>query len=291
LVKVIASTVNPTDVLMRSGLQAAAMAGLSPPYICGVEFAGIVHTLGGGSAELKIGQRVMGIVIARRPEGGAHAEFIRVPAASLVPVHDELDLTEAATIPMNGLTATMCLDALKLAPGRTILVTGGAGALGSYVIQMAKHAGLTVIADAKESDEALLRRFGADVIVPRGDTMAEAVRALHPNGVDGVVDGALLGDRAAAAVRDGGIGIVLRRTHSFSDHRVRPHYVAVFEQVANTPALIQLEKLFRDGIIVPRVAMRLPMSEAAEAHRLVARGGLRGRVVLMFSEPTAARSQ
>lgn len=288
LVKVMAAPVNPTDLMMRSGQQAALMTSLTPPYIAGMEFAGYVHRLGGDSAGLAIGQAVMGVVNPRLPAGGAHAEYIRVPTASLVPLDPGVDLAEAATVPMNGLSAKMVIDALEPRPGSTLLVTGAAGAVGGYVIQLAKHAGLTVIADAKDADVELVRRLGADTIVPRGDAMEAAVRRVCPHGVDGLVDGALIGDRATALVRDGGTAVSLRRSNPINDARLRARYVSVIDQIGNTAALAWLAELVRDGILTPRVGMRLPMTEAAQAFRLVEQGGLRGRVVLMFNHPHQA---
>ena len=282
VVKVAASTVNPTDTLMRSGKQADLMRELSPPYIDGVEFAGWVHQLGAGVAGFAVGQKVMGIVNARRPGGGAHAEFVCVPADSLAALDASADLVAAATVPMNGLTAKMCVEMLELQPGATILVTGGAGAAGSYAIQIAKQFGLVVIADAKDADAALLRSLGADHVVPRGEGMADAIRRICPNGVDGMIDAALIGDAAAASVRDGGTTVSLRRTHPITDPRVRSLYVMVFNQATNAEALRWLGEMLKTGKLTPRVAARLPMAQAGEAHRLVEQGGLRGRVVLTF---------
>ena len=171
VVKVVASPVNPTDIMMRDGRQAALMSDLEPPFIAGVEFAGHVHSLADDVSGLAVGQPVMGIVNARRRAGGAHAQFVCVPVASLAALAPAIDLVEAATVPMNALTARMTLEALSLPRGGSLLVTGGAGAAGGYVIELAKRAGLVVIADAKDTDTDLLRRLGADHIVPRGDGM------------------------------------------------------------------------------------------------------------------------
>jgi NADPH2:quinone reductase len=281
LIRVVAATVNPTDTLFRAGKQAHLMTALTPPYIPGMEFAGYVHQLGESSSPLTRGQPVMGIVNPRRREGGTYAQYVCAPIESVVPVSDTTDLAEAATVPMNGLTAKMAIEALEPVPGDTILVTGGAGAVGGYAIQLAKDAGLTVIADAKESDVALLQQLGADEVVPRGASMFSAVRNRRPAGVDGLIDGALLGDEAAGLVRDGGTIVSLRRTHDITDGRLRHRHVAVLDQATNTAALSWLSEVLRDGTLSPRVAIRLPMSDAVRAHRLVEQGGLRGRVVLM----------
>jgi NADPH2:quinone reductase len=287
LVAVVAATVNPTDTLLRGGQQAGLMTELSPPYIPGMEFAGHVHALGKGSTPFQIGQRVMGIVNPRRPEGGAQAELLSVPASSLLEVPTSLDLVEAATVPMNGLTALKVIEALALTAGDTLLVTGGAGALGGYVIELAKHRGLHVIADARDNDRTLLLRLGAGSVVSRGPDMVQGVRELVPDGVHGLVDAAVIGETARALVRDGGICVSVRGLQGAGDTRVRHRAVSVSQHTEDADALRELAKLTSDGVLTPRVARCLPMEQAAEGHRLVEAGGLRGRVVLTFAETDA----
>ncbi len=282
VVAVRAAPVNTTDTLMRAGLQIAAMTHLSPPYVAGMEFAGHVHTVGDGVSGFRSGQAVMGLVNPRRPEGGADAQYVVVPAASLVAVSQDADLTRAAAVPMNGLTAIMILKQLNLPAGALVLVTGGAGALGGYVIQLARQAGLRVVADGREADMALLRQLGADHVVPRGDGMAGAVRELAPDGVEGLVDCAMLRDAASVLVRDGGVAVSPRRNQKVTDPRLVVRNVAVTEGMSDTAALARLEDLRHQGVLTPRVALTLPMAEAARAHRMVEAGGLRGRVVLSF---------
>lgn len=284
VVRVHAATVNPTDLMMRSGQQAAMMAGLQPPFIAGMEFSGEVHSVGAGVAALRPGQRVMGVVNPRRPDGGAHAQFVCVSAASAVALAPAVDLVEAATVPMNGLTSLAALQMLSLQPRQTLLVTGGAGVLAAYIIQLAKSAGVTVIADAAPSRINDLRALGADEVVPRGIEMDAAVRRLVPSGVDGLIDTALLGDRAAALVRDGGGAVSVRKTHPFTNSRVRGHQVSVVEHFGDTASLQRLAQLLADGKLKPRVGLRMPPSEAAQAHALTQQGGLGGRIVLDFSQ-------
>ena len=105
---------------------------------------------------------------------------------------------------MNGLTALRGLELLDLEPGATLGVTGGAGLLASYVIPLAKLRGLRVLADAGPADAELVRGFGADVVLPRGDDLPEAMRAAAPGGVDAVFDTAVLGRGIFAAIRTGG---------------------------------------------------------------------------------------
>jgi NADPH:quinone reductase-like Zn-dependent oxidoreductase len=146
------------------------------------------------------------------PEGshGAYSEQIVVPAESTVRVPAGATDVEASTLPMNGLTAQLALDVLDLEPGRTLAVTGTAGAFGGYVVQLAKVAGLTVVADASEADQGLVEGLGADVVLRRGADFAASVRDHFPTGVDGAADGALLNGHLAPAVRDGGTVVTVR---------------------------------------------------------------------------------
>jgi NADPH:quinone reductase-like Zn-dependent oxidoreductase len=283
-VRVVAATINPTDIQMRSGQQAGMMKDLQPPFVAGKEFAGYVDGLGAGAPDGLLGKSVMGVVDTRRPEGGAHADFVCVPAASVIEVDAGTNLVLAATVPMNGLTALRALELLDLAAGSTLLVTGGAGALGGYVIQLAHAHGIRVIADAKPEDVELLKRLGADTIVPRGDGMEAAVRREQPLGVDGVLDGALLQQRAGMLVRDGGAAVSVRRTHLIDDPRLRVSSVSVTEVMTNTALLLQLREHLRAGQLTPRLAAQFAPAQAAEAYRHAAREGLRGRVVLVFDK-------
>jgi NADPH:quinone reductase-like Zn-dependent oxidoreductase len=129
-------------------------------------------------------------VLPAGPHGGAYAEEIVVPAASVVRAPRGVDLAAASTLLMNALTARVALDALALTDGQTVAVTGAAGALGGYLIQLARADGLRVVADAAPADEGLVRSLGADMVVARGDGIAAAIRAVVPSGVDGLFDGA-----------------------------------------------------------------------------------------------------
>ena len=113
----------------------------------------------GVDTDLRLGERVMAIVL---PLGqrGAYAERVVVPAASVVRSPSMVSDAEAATVPMNGLTVRQALDELALEPGQILAVTGAAGAVGGYAVQMGKAAGLQVIADAAPRDEGLVRVRG-----------------------------------------------------------------------------------------------------------------------------------
>src|SRR5260370_12892374 len=94
---------------------------------------------------------------------------------------------------MNGLTARLALDLLGLGPGETLAGTGAAGAGGGYAIQLAKVAGLRVVADAWPKDSELVRVLGADVVIPRGPEVAAAIRLATGDGAAALVDAAVIG--------------------------------------------------------------------------------------------------
>jgi NADPH:quinone reductase-like Zn-dependent oxidoreductase len=275
-----AAAVNPTDISLRQ----RGGGDLPAPWTPGMDAAGVVESVGPDVDRLKVGDDVMAAVSPRRPEGGARQELLVAPAASVVPIPDGATLVEAATLPMNGLTAWSGLDLLGLKPGETLAVTGGAGLLASYVIPLAKERGLRVIADAKPEDEELVRSFGADVVVPRGQGFTDAVLEAASDGVDGLYDTALLRRAAFPAIRDGGQIVVVRGWDGdeVEDRGIRVHPVAVARVLDRTDWLEELRAFASDGRIKLRVAAEFPPEEAAEAERLMDAGGLRGRAVIVF---------
>ncbi|MGM1065439.1 quinone oxidoreductase family protein [Saccharothrix sp. Mg75] len=274
-----AAAVNPTDI----GVRERGVDDVPPPWVPGMDAAGTVEAVGPGVRRLRVGDEVMAAVTPRRPEGGAQAELLVVPEASAVPVPDGASAAEASTLPMNGLTARLGLELLGLPPGGALAVTGGAGLLASYVVPLAKRAGLVVVADAKPEDRELVLGFGADHVVPRGDGFADAVRERFPAGVDGVYDTALLHERVFGAVRDGGGVVVVRGWRPASTERgITVHRVVVGEALERTDWLEELRELASAGVLRLRVAGEYPPERAAEAHRVMDAGGLRGRVVIRF---------
>jgi NADPH:quinone reductase-like Zn-dependent oxidoreductase len=205
-IRVAAAAVNPTDLGFRAGHQSShqlAELGVHPPYIPGMELAGVVDVVGDG-VDWRAGERVIAIVTPRRPDGGAQAELVVVPAVSAARVPDGTSLDAAATLPMNGLTVRLALDLLDLRPGQTLAVTGAAGAVGGYAVQLGAREGLRVIAVAAPRDESRVRGFGASVVVPRGDDAIRGIRDAVFSGVDGMIDAAVLDAAVLPAIGAGG---------------------------------------------------------------------------------------
>jgi NADPH:quinone reductase len=274
-----AAAVNPTDISLRH----RGGAG-EPPWVPGMDAAGVIESVGPGVDRLKVGEHVMAAVSPRRPEGGAQQELLVAPAASVVAIPDGASLVQAATLPMNGLTATRGLDMLGLKEGDTLAVAGGAGLLASYVIPLAKEQDLKVIADAKPEDEALVKSFGADEVVPRSDSFGDAIRHVAPGGADAVYDTALLRREAFPAIRDGGQIVVVRGWDGdeVEDRGIRVHPVFVAQVLERTDWLEHLRDLASAGRLQLRVAGEYPPERAGEAEQAMDAGGLRGRAVIVF---------
>lgn len=280
-IRVAAATVNPTDTGFRSGRQGAQIAGAEPPYIPGMELGGVIDAAGPGTS-WQPGERVMAIILPRTPGGGAMAETVVVPAESVARVPEGTSLVEAATIPMNGLTVRLGLDLLALKPGDTMAVTGAAGAVGGYAVELGVAAGLRVIAVASPADEPLLRKMGAEFFIPRGDDAPQRIRALVPGGVDAVFDAANIGGPMLAAIRDGGGMACVRGFSGETERSIAIHAVSVREYFKNQAALDGLGRLVAEGKLTPRVSETFPPERASEAHAKMEAGGIRGRLVIVF---------
>ncbi|MFI5561023.1 NADP-dependent oxidoreductase [Amycolatopsis japonica] len=279
-VKVAAAGVNPVDAGTRSGF--LTEAGIVPPREVlglGWDVAGTVDAVGDGVTGFATGDSVIGLQDRPSAALGTYAEFVVLDADALAAAPRAASPEEAATLPLNGLTAVQALDLLDLPPGATVLVTGAAGAVGGYAVTLAKARGFRVVAVAGSADEALVRGFGAEVFVPRGDFLADRVRAVIPGGVDAALDTALLGLEVLDAVASRGHFVVFAAGAAPIPLRgIKVEHVWIR---ADGAALTGLAAMVDDGTLVLRVADTLPLSEAAKAHELLATGGLRGRLVLI----------
>ena len=163
LIRVRACSVNPIDWKIRSG-QMKMVSGLKPPKILGGDFSGTVEAIGKGINEFKIGDEVWGHVNAIR--GGAYAEYIKVNVANICLKPNNFDFTQAATIPLAGLTAYQSLVGLgEVKANSEVLINGCTGGVGSVAVQVAKFFGCTVTGVCSTKNIEYAKRIGVDVIV------------------------------------------------------------------------------------------------------------------------------
>lgn len=280
--RVHAATVNPTDTYVRNGDRADAQKADPPPYVPGMDAAGVIDEVGEGvNTGIAVGDRAMAIVVPRGVHG-AYRESIVLAAESVTRAPAGSSHAEASTLPMNGLTARQSLDLLALQPGQTLAVTGAAGAYGGYMVQLAKADGLVVIADASEADTDLVKRLGADLVLPRGEQFAAHVREHYPDGVDGLADGAVQNGQVIGAVRDGGAFTSVRGFKGDAQRNISFTVTMVFSYRREHAKLDELRRQTEDGLVTMRVAQTFPADQAAEAHRALEAGGARGRQVIEF---------
>ena len=281
-IKNYASAVNPTDIVSRSGLIAQFRKDYPLPAVPGMDISGIVDQVGEGvETGVSIGDQVMGMVIPNALHG-AYSEQITLNQFAVVKAPKGFSFVESATLPMNGLTARLSLDLLNLTKGQVVAVTGGPGAYGGYVIQLAKADGLIVIADSNESDIELLRELGVDHIIPRGENIAKKIKEVFPNGVDGIADGALLNEKAIDAVKDNGSFTSVRGFKGEPQRNINFTATWVSEYDCNFEKLDELRQQVEDGLLTLRVADTVSPENASEAHKRLDGGGTRGRMVISW---------
>lgn len=280
-IRVHAATVNPTDTYTRNGARAAQLEAEPPPYVPGMDVAGVIDEVGAGVTRLAVGDRVIAMVVPSGSHGG-YRESIVLPGAGVAAAPAGTSHAEAATLPMNGLTARLSLDLLGLEAGRTLAVTGAAGCYGGYVVQLAKADGLTVVADASDDDRALVDSLGADLVVPRGERFAAAVREHFPEGVDGLADGAVQNEQVIAALRDGGGFTSVRGFQGDPQRDIEFSTTWVRDYRNDHARLDRLREQVEAGEVTLRLAETYAPERASDAHARLEAGGTRGRLVIAF---------
>jgi NADPH:quinone reductase-like Zn-dependent oxidoreductase len=246
-----------------------------------MDAAGIVDEAGEG-APWSVGDELMAMALPLSEHGGAYVERLVGPWESMTRIPQGTDLIAASTLPMNGLTAMQILDLLDLGPGSTLAVTGAAGILGNYLVQLAKHAGITVIADSSERDRPLVAGLGPDLVVERGDDVAERIREAYPDGVDALADLSVQKEQVVPAVADRGRFVSVRGWQGVPERDIEFLRSMVSTEYRSQDKLEALRRHVESGVLTLRVADVLPAEQAADAHRRLEAGGVRGRIVLTF---------
>jgi NADPH:quinone reductase-like Zn-dependent oxidoreductase len=266
-IKVGAAALNPVDAAIRAGI----FGGEGERLGLGWDVAGTIEAVGTG-VDWEVGERVMGLATGHREPLGTHAEYVVLDAAAVAPSPGSLDDIQAATLPLNTVSAFQSLEMLALRPGQKLLVTGAAGAVGGHAVELAHRHGLEITAMASPSDEPFLLSRGMDHFLSREEIPA-------PAGFDGVLDAAGLGRCALDAVRDGGSYVGLWPGQEPEPERgIR---VQALDVKADGAQLAALSRLADQGELLARVARTYRLEDAMAAHARLAEGGLRGRLVLV----------
>ncbi|MDG0978806.1 MAG: NADPH:quinone reductase [Halieaceae bacterium] len=294
LVKLEFAGVNPSDVKKRAGAFPNLLdAGLVIPNSDG---AGSIVAVGDGVAKSRIGERVFVYQGQYGRQLGTTAEYIAIDAKRAPKLPENADSTAGACIGIPIMTAHRCVFADGSVDGQTLLITGGAGRVGYYAIQWAKHSGAKVIATASnEADKALCLELGADAVINHRETNwgEQVLTATQGDKVDRVVDvefGANLPE-VLKCVRIGGTIATYSSTQiaapqlpfrdmMFMDLTVRMVIVYAMPEAAKDAAVNDTFAALEAGWMQHRIAHRVPMNQPAKAHELIEQGGFGGCVVI-----------
>jgi NADPH:quinone reductase-like Zn-dependent oxidoreductase len=294
LVRVLASSVNPADLAVVTGLPALVRtaSGLRRPrkQVPGRDLAGVVEAVGSAVTGLQPGQEVYG------EAGQSYAEYTVARPTQLAPKPTNLSFTEAAAVPLAGLTAWQALDKVTIAPGQRVLVTGASGGVGHFALQIAKARGAEVTAVCSGRNAEMVTGLGADHVIDYQQSdfttlgqhydvivdvvvthaLADARRALTPTGVylsvgtspgSGPGAGGLLGPMPSIA------GVALR---SLTTRRQR----LVVVSARPNRGILDLTTLIESGAVTPYIERTYPLAEVPDALRHLATHRARGKLAI-----------
>jgi NADPH:quinone reductase-like Zn-dependent oxidoreductase len=249
LLKLRAAGMNPMDAVLASGDWKPMPATF--PMVLGADAAGVVEKLGEGESRFSVGDDLFGqLFIAPLGSAGTYAEYVAVTEdAPLARVPAGLDDVLAAALPTAGGAALQLVDLLEPLTGKTVLIVGAGGGVGSFATQFAANAGGEVIANAREQDAERIRAYGAIETIDHTETsLVDTVRQGHPDGIDALLD--LVSDASgfaalASLVHEGGSAVTTRyvadedalRTHGVTgiNFALQPSS-ELFERVAEAVA-------------------------------------------------------
>ena len=291
-VRVVASGLNPTDVKARA--RAGSMP--APRVIPHQDGAGVIDKVGPGVPATRVGERVWVYIVQWQRAWGTAAEYTVVPARLAVTLPGNTSFAEGACLGIPAVTAHRCLFADGPIAGQTVLVTGGAGAVGHYAVQLAKWAGARVIATVSSAEKAALAAAaGADHTVNyrAGDAAKEILALTGGTGVDRIVDvdfGGNLGVSVEVIKLDG----VIASYASMGEREPKlPFYALMSKNVTVRPVLIytmpepakdegaaDVLRLVEAGRLMHLIGARFPLERIVEAHEAQESGKVTGNIVV-----------
>jgi NADPH:quinone reductase-like Zn-dependent oxidoreductase len=270
LVRIAAASVNPIDCKRRAGLT-KDFYPMQFPSLIGVDMSGTVVKVGPGVEDFSDGNRVFGMV------DNTYAELCVVKADVLADIPEGLDLVEAAALPLVTTTGNQLASATGVKAGQTVVVVGAVGNVGRSAVFTAKQLGATVIAGVLKRQMEEAKSIGADQFVATDDDTAIAGLAA----LDAVADtvGGKTAEKLIAKVRPGGV---------FASVVGAPENVAKYPSVKVVPVFSHFDRgtlqfmaeAVRDGKLTIPISLRLPLSEAAQAHAMAEKGGA-GKILLV----------
>jgi NADPH:quinone reductase-like Zn-dependent oxidoreductase len=271
LVRVAATSVNPIDYKLRSGIFKDFMP-LTFPAILGNDFSGIVRSLGAGVSGFAVGDKVMGMA------DSADAELVVAKVGSVTHLPDGLDLVEAAALPVVTLTGEQLITkGTKIQAGQTVLVSGAVGSVGRSAVWAAKQAGAVVIAGVRKSQVEEAEALGADQLLALDDTGAMDKLGF----IDAVADtvGGKTAEMLLGKVKPGGVfaSVVGAPGNAALHPTVKVEAVVMQADAERIRALA--EAVAAKRLVIP-IDRMVPLAEAGEAQAAAAKGGI-GKILLL----------
>jgi NADPH:quinone reductase-like Zn-dependent oxidoreductase len=314
-IKVEASSVCFSDVIIRKGIY--PNLNVTFPLTLGYDLVGVVDKLGEGVTNITVGQRVADLT-----QTGSNAEYTCRPSDRLVPVPATVDPAEAETMVLTYMTAyQMYRHIANVKSGQTVLIHGGAGAVGTALLDIGRHLGLNMVSTASSQKLDLLRAYGAIAIDYRAANYTQQLRSASSTGYDAVFDGVGFQSflRSFRLLKRGGVLVNYGAASSASSVKQRSLITSIFGPVLffvidNTLLLLnvlpngrsvksyeistlrqeqpdlfvtdlkQLFELLASGKIKPVISERLSLDDAVRGHELIERGNVRGRLVFVTNQ-------
>jgi NADPH2:quinone reductase len=286
LVRVICSGTNPVEAKLR---QDGRWAGLEPPVVLGYDVSGVIEAVGPGVSGFAPGDEVYYTPEIFGNRLGSYAEFNVAPASIVAHKPGSLSHEEAAAVPLAGGTAWEAIvRRLRLRPGETVLIHGGAGGVGSFAIQVAKAAGARVLASAGTRNQEVMRRLGADVTIDytRESPVEVALHETGQVGVDAVFDtvgGSVIGDSIAATRPFGRLATILAPGGDLSSLYPKNQTLYGIFLTRESGRLRDITRVIEQGRLRPLVDQTLPLEDVARAHERLDSGHGTGKTVLRVS--------
>lgn len=269
-VRVLAAGLNPVDFKIYHGGPVAAAYGAVVPSGVGNDFSGVIDELGDGVTEWSLGDEVFG-----GSRNFAEADFVVVDAGVLIRKPAGLPFEVAGSLAVVGRTAWASVNALKLSPADTVLVSAAAGGVGVLAAQLALARGATVVGTASTANHDYLRSLGV-VPVSYGDGLADRIREAAPQGITAVLD-----NHGPATIEVAvGLGVPLNRINTIATYGYEG-VLAVGGAAATADDLSHAAQLLADGELELPIDSIYPLERVREAYERLESGHVRGKIVLV----------
>jgi len=295
VIKLACAGVNPVDWKCREGWLSRFFE-YKFPFVLGFAGAGIVSAVGANVSDFKVGDRVVTSSNQGKGENGTYAEYVKSTQARVAHLAESVDFAVGASVPTAAVTAWEAVfgtGAIK--PGHRVLINGGAGGMGSFAVQFVKHAGGHAAATCGPRNLDYVREMGAEYAIDyRAQNVREAVLQWAPDGVDLLID--LVGQGTILdgldMVRSGGrivpIATLIEDEPFWDMDKAKERGVQIVPTMSNRQQageqLRTIVGLYNQGLLRPPAIEVLPLVEAAEAHRRVREGHVRGKIVLKIAD-------